>query len=66
MTGFTLPRWVFSWLCRWFPHRVRARRRPLARFAQPMLTVLEERFSPTSLSATPPVELAPPPLYFPS
>lgn len=66
MTRFTLPRWVFSWLYRWFPHKVRARRRPVVRSVKPMLRILEDRFSPTSLSAAPPVELAPPPLYFPS
>ena len=61
MSGPQLRRWVFSWLCRWFPGRGKARRRPVVRYAKPMLTVLEERFSPTSLSGATLAEFAPPP-----
>lgn len=66
MAGRTLPHWVFSWLCRWFPHKTRVRRRPLTRSAKPMLMLLEDRFSPTSLSGVSPAELTPPPPYFPN
>jgi hypothetical protein len=61
MAGKTLHRWVFSWLCRWFPGRVGARRRPVVRYVKPMLMALEERSSPTSFNGTMPLELAPPP-----
>jgi hypothetical protein len=66
MAGLTLHRWVFSWLCRWFPGWGKARRRPVMRSFKPMLTVLEDRWSPTSLSGMAAAELAPPPSYFPS
>ncbi len=61
MAGLKLHRWVFSWLCRWFPGRVRMRRRPVVCRVIPRLMVLEERWSPTSLSISSRVELAPPP-----
>jgi hypothetical protein len=61
MAGLKLHRWVFSWLCRWFPGRVGVRRRPVVRYAKPMLMILEDRWSPTSLTGVLPVELAPPP-----
>jgi hypothetical protein len=63
MAGRKLHRWVFSWLCRWFPGRVSRRRRPLVRYAKPMLMVLEERSSPTSLSGLSLEEFAPPSSY---
>jgi hypothetical protein len=62
MSGLQLHWWVFSWLCRWFPGRVGGCRRPVVRYAKPMLMVLEERSSPTSLSGLSLEEFAPPPL----
>lgn len=50
MSGRMLPSWLFSWLRRWFPGSVPARRRPLVYAVKPMLMILEDRFSPTSLS----------------
>lgn len=65
MAGRMLPRWLFSWLCRWFPGWTTPRRQPVTHYTKPMLIRLEDRFSPTSLSIAEPVELAPPLLSFP-
>ncbi len=62
MAGKHLHRWVFSWLCRWFPGHAGTRRRPVARTVRPMLMLLEERSSPTSFGGMLPAgSLAPPP-----
>jgi hypothetical protein len=61
MAGSQRHRWVFSWMCRWFPGRAKARRRPVVRYVKPTLTILEERFSPTAFGMPSPVEIAPPP-----
>ncbi len=61
LAGLTLDRWLFSWLCGWFPGRVPGRRRPVVRSFRPMLTILEDRWSPTSLNGMSTAELAPSP-----
>jgi len=66
MAGRKWHRWVFSWLCRWFPGGVRVRRRPVVRYAKPMLMLLEERSSPTALSGVSLSEFAPPPSNYPA
>jgi hypothetical protein len=63
MAGLKLPRWLISLWRRWFPGRIKVRRRPVVRYAKPTIMILEERWSPTSLSIAAPVELAPPPSY---
>lgn len=54
--------WIFSWLRRWFPWSVRARRRPVVYSAKPMLTALEARCSPTALSGAMMGDPTPPPI----
>jgi hypothetical protein len=63
MSGQKLHRWVFSLLCRWFPGRIKVRRRPVVRYAKPTIMMLEDRWSPTSLSIASPVDIAYPPPY---
>ncbi|HTU91324.1 MAG TPA: hypothetical protein VMF69_14685, partial [Gemmataceae bacterium] len=58
MAARTLHRWVFSWLCRWFPGRVRGRRRPIFHKVHPYLEKLEDRWSPVSISVPPPLGVA--------
>src|SRR5215469_15888301 len=58
MAGRTLHRWVYSWLCRWFPGRVRGRSRPIFRNVHPHLEILEVRWSPVSINVAPPSEAA--------
>jgi hypothetical protein len=60
MAGLKLPRWLISLLCRWFPGRIQVGRRFVVRYAKPSIMILEDRWSPTSLSIAAPVELAPP------
>ena len=62
MAARTLHRWVFSWLCRWFPGRLRGRRRPIFRKVHPFLEKLEDRWSPVSINVLPSVGMASSPL----